>query len=368
MRNKKIIISGGGTGGHLFPAVAVAQALKRIDPTIEILFVGAKGKIEEHKVPELGFKIELIDIRGFERKLSIETFKNIFRLIGALCKSRQIIRKFNPDVAAGFGGYASGPALYAASLKGVPTIIQEQNSYPGITNKILAKKASKICIAYDAVKKYFPKDKTVFTGNPVREKVAETEATKEEARNFFNIKTDKKVILVLGGSGGAKSINEGMKANLEKFAQSNFHVIWQSGKNYYKDALESVQKINASNIKVYDFISRMDLTYKVADLVVSRAGAGTISELTLLGKAVILVPSPNVAEDHQMKNAMALVDKNAAVLLKDHETKEKTFTTIYDLINNEEAMSKLSENISKEKTSNSDMLIAKEILKLIKNN
>ena len=366
MKQKKIIISGGGTGGHIFPAIAAAQALKRIDETIEILFVGAKGKIEERKVPEAGFKIELIDIRGFQRKLSFETIKNIFRLIISLFKARKIIRKFKPDVVVGVGGYASGPVVYVASLKGIPTLIQEQNSYPGITNKILSKKADKICVAYEAVKKYFPQDKIVMTGNPVRKKITDTVATKEEVLTFFNLEAGKKVILSLGGSGGAKSINDGIIANLDKIAESDVFFIWQTGKNYYENSLKAIQEIQAKNIKVYDFIARMDLAYKAADLVISRAGAGTISELSMLEKATILVPSPNVAEDHQTKNAMALVNLNAAVLVKDNETESKLIKTALELVKNDNEINKLSDNISKEKMPNSGMLIAKEILNLIK--
>ncbi len=366
MKNKKIIISGGGTGGHIFPAIAVAQALKRIDKNIEILFVGAKGKIEERKVPEAGFNIKLIDIRGFQRKISFETLKNIFRLIKSLFRALKIIRKFKPDVVVGVGGYASGPVVFIASLKGISTVIQEQNSYPGITNKILSKRADKICVAYDAVKKYFPKDKIIETGNPIRKKITDTDATREEVLEFFNLQTDKKVILSLGGSGGAESINNGIKAKLNKIAQSDVFFIWQTGKNYYENSLKAVEEINASNIKIYDFISRMDLAYKAADLVISRAGAGTISELSMLEKAVILVPSPNVAEDHQTKNASALVNINAAVLIKDNETENKLIDTALELVNNKKKLKELSENIIKEKRPNSDNLIAEEILKLIK--
>lgn len=365
MKKKKIIISGGGTGGHIFPAIAVAQALQRIDETVEILFVGAKGKIEERKVPEAGFKIELLDIRGFQRKLSFETLKNIFRLIKSLFKARKIIRKFKPDVVVGVGGYASGPVVYVASLKKIPTLIQEQNSYPGITNKILSKRADKICIAYDAVIKYFPENKVVLTGNPVRKKITDTVATREEVLTFFNLEAGKKVILSLGGSGGAKSINDGIIANLDKIVQSDVFFIWQTGKNYYEDSLKATQEIQAKNIKVYDFIARMDLAYKAADLVISRAGAGTISELSMLEKATILVPSPNVAEDHQTKNAMALVDLNAAVLIKDNETEDKLIDTALELVKNSDEINQLSNNISKEKMPNSGMLIAKEILNLI---
>ncbi len=366
MKNKKIIISGGGTGGHIFPAIAIAQALKRKDETLDILFVGAKGKIEERKVPEAGFKIKLIDIRGFRRKLSFETVKNIFRLIKSLFKANKIIREFKPDAVIGVGGYASGPVVYVASLKGIPTLIQEQNSYPGITNKILSKKADKICVAYEDVKKYFPENKIIMTGNPIRKKITDTDATKEEVLEFFDLEPDKKVILTLGGSGGAKSINDAIKTNLKKIAETDVFFIWQTGKNYYEESLKAAEEINAKNIKVYDFISRMDLAYKAADLVISRAGAGTISELESLGKAAILVPSPNVAEDHQTKNAEALVKIGAAVLVRDSETENKLTDTALKLVKNDEKIKQLEKNILKEKISNSDNLIAEEILKLIK--
>ncbi|NPA68433.1 MAG: undecaprenyldiphospho-muramoylpentapeptide beta-N-acetylglucosaminyltransferase [Chlorobi bacterium] len=367
MKHKKIIISGGGTGGHLFPAIAVAQALKRLDNRTEILFVGAKGKIEEKKVPEAGFDIELLNIRGFGRKLSFENIKNIARLIGSLFKANRILRKFKPDVVAGFGGYASGPLAFIAALKGIPVLIQEQNSYPGITNRILAKKASKICTAYNEVKKYFPEDKIILTGNPVRKKIIDTDAEKNEVLSFFNLEPDKKVILSLGGSGGAKSINDGIKSELKKIAESDVFLIWQTGKNYFSESLEEVKKTGAENIKVYDFISRMDLAYKAADLVISRAGAGTVSELAILEKPVILVPSPNVAEDHQTKNARALVEKNAAILINDNQTKDKLVNTALNLVNNPQQLKILSENIAKTKMPDADKRIAEEILDLIKN-
>ena len=365
-KSTNIIISGGGTGGHIFPAIAIAQALKRIDSDINILFVGAKGKIEERKVPEAGFKIKLLDIRGFQRKLSFENIKNIFRLISSIFKSLKIVRKFKPDVVVGVGGYASGPLVYAATLKGIPALIQEQNSYPGITNKILSKRASKICVAYDKMERFFPEEKIVSTGNPVRKKIVDTSATKEEVLSFFGLEPDKKVILSLGGSGGAKSINDSIKDSLEKIAQKDFYLIWQTGKNYFEDSQKAVEASGAKNIKVYDFIARMDLAFKAADIVISRAGAGTISELQLLGKATILVPSPNVAEDHQTKNAMSLVDKNAALIVKDVASRETLVDEAISLIENSKKTNELSENILKEKVENSDTKIAEEVLKLVK--
>lgn len=370
MENKqiRIIISGGGTGGHIFPAISIAQALKRLQPDAEILFVGAKGKIEEKKVPEAGFKIELIDIRGFQRKISFENIKNIFRLIKALSKSTKIIRKFKPDVVVGVGGYASGPVVYKAAKKKIPTLIQEQNSYPGITNKILSKRVDKICVAYDKTERFFPKEKIILTGNPVRKKIVDTEADKEEVLSFFNLEPDRKVILSLGGSGGAKSINEGITANINLIVESGAYLIWQTGKNYYDSSLKATEGIQSGAVKIFDFIDRMDLAYKAADIVISRAGAGTISELCLLEKASILVPSPNVAEDHQTKNALALVEKNAAVLIKDNETEQKLIPEALKLIENEDKRKELSENIAKEKMVNSDELIAKEVINLIRLN
>jgi UDP-N-acetylglucosamine--N-acetylmuramyl-(pentapeptide) pyrophosphoryl-undecaprenol N-acetylglucosamine transferase len=365
-KTKKILISGGGTGGHIFPALAIAQALQRIDPSIEILFVGAKGKIEETKVPEAGYNIELIDIRGFQRRLTFDNLINIFRLIKSNSKARKILRDFKPDVVVGVGGYASGPVVYTAAKRKIPTLIQEQNSYPGITNKILAKRADKICTAYHDMERFFPKEKIILTGNPVRKKITDTDASKDEVLSFFELKPDKKVILSLGGSGGARSINEGIKAGLKSIIDADVHLIWQTGAKYFEDAQKSVESIQSDHIKVYDFISRMDLAYKASDVVISRAGAGTISELCLLEKASILVPSPNVAEDHQTKNAMALVKLDAAVLVKDNETNEKLVPEALDLLYNKEKSSSLSKNIAKEKVVDSDMIIAREVLKLIK--
>jgi len=370
MKNKthKIIISGGGTGGHIFPAIAIAQALKRINPEINILFVGAKGKIEERKVPEAGFKIELLDIRGFQRKLSFENIKNVFRLISSISKSKKIIKKFKPDVVVGVGGYASGPLVYAATRRKIPALIQEQNSYPGITNKLLSKRAKTICVAYDKMERFFPEEKIVNTGNPVRKKIVNPSVTKEEVLGFFDLEPDKKVILSLGGSGGAKSINDSIKNNIKKIAEEDFYLIWQTGKNYYEDSLKAVEESGATNIKVYDFIVRMDLAFKAADIVISRAGAGTISELCLLEKATILVPSPNVAEDHQTKNAMSLVEKNASIMVSDIEAREKLIDEAIKLIENTEKINKLSKNIANEKVENSDTKIAEEVLKLVTRN
>ncbi len=366
-KGKKIIISGGGTGGHLFPAVAIAQALQKIDNSVEILFVGAKGKIEEKKVPEAGYKIELLPITGFARKLSFKNVSFFFRLIRSIRKSKRIVKEFRPDAAVGVGGYASGPLLYVATKRGVPALIQEQNSFPGITNKLLAKRVKKICVAYDDTERFFPKEKIIKTGNPVRENLITSDATKEEAVKFFGLNPAKKVILSLGGSGGAKSINESISGHLKKIINSEIQIIWQTGKYYYANLIDNNEIVRAENIKVLDFIKRMDLAFKAADIVISRAGAGTISELCLLEKSTILVPSPNVAEDHQTKNAMALVNKNAAVLIKDKESREKLIPKAIDLLNNPKNLKELSQNIKKQAFKNSAEIIAKEVLKMIDN-
>ncbi|PID88117.1 MAG: undecaprenyldiphospho-muramoylpentapeptide beta-N-acetylglucosaminyltransferase [Bacteroidia bacterium] len=366
MKTKKILISGGGTGGHIFPAIAIAQALKVKDPSVEILFVGAKGKIEERVVPQAGFDIELLNIRGFERKISLENFKNLYRLFGALRRSRKILKRFKPDVAVGVGGYASGPMLRVAANHGVPLVLQEQNSYPGITNRLLAKSAKKICVAYEGLERFFPKEKIVKTGNPVRKNIEQTTVRKQEARAFFEVPENLPVILSLGGSGGARSINEGIKNELKKIAESEVCLIWQTGKRYYADAQEEARKYNSTHIKPMPFISEMDKAYAAADLVISRAGAATVSELCLLGKPSILVPSPNVTEDHQTKNAETLVQKKAAVLLRDDAAKKELVSNALEIIHNPLKLNELADNIAKEKMPNADAIIADEVLKLIK--
>ena len=363
---KNIIISGGGTGGHLFPAIAIAQALQKADNEVNILFVGAKGKIEETKVPEAGYNIELLNIQGFSRKLSFKNITFLIKLFKSLRKSKKIVKKFKPDVVVGVGGYASGALVYVATKRGIPGLIQEQNSYPGITNKILSKRVEKICVAYDGTERFFPKEKIIKTGNPVRETLLNNDITREEAAKFFGLDPNKKIILSLGGSGGAKSINDGIAENIDKLAKTDSQFIWQTGKFYFDEAKKAENTVKSDNIKVFAFIKRMDLAYKVADVVISRAGAGTISELCLLEKPAILVPSPNVAEDHQTKNAKSLVDKQAAILVKDNETKTKLIDTALKLIDNEQEIKILSENISKQAMQNSAEIIAKEVLKLIK--
>ncbi|MCO4292429.1 undecaprenyldiphospho-muramoylpentapeptide beta-N-acetylglucosaminyltransferase [Solitalea sp. MAHUQ-68] len=368
MSNKqyKIVISGGGTGGHLFPALAIADALKRIDPTIEILFVGALGKIEMDRVPAAGYKIIGLDIRGLQRKLTVDNLMFPVRLIKSLTKSFGIVKEFKPDVAVGVGGYASGPLLYAASKKGVPTVLQEQNSYPGITNKLLAKNASKICVAYDGMEQFFPAEKLMLTGNPVRQDILEIDGKKEEATAFFGLSANKKTIFLTGGSLGARTLNESILNHLESFRDQEIQLIWQCGKFYYNTLKQQFNEAEFPNVKLMEFVSRVDLAYALADVIVARAGASTISELCLVKKPAVLVPSPNVAEDHQTKNAMALVNKQAAILVKDDVAKTELVPVALRLIGNEEKKAKLSQNIAALGLKNSADVIAKEILKLVK--
>jgi UDP-N-acetylglucosamine--N-acetylmuramyl-(pentapeptide) pyrophosphoryl-undecaprenol N-acetylglucosamine transferase len=363
----RIIISGGGTGGHIFPAIAIANALKELQPSIEILFVGAEGKIEMQKVPAAGYQIKGLPIRGFERKLTLKNFSTLIGLMKSVFKAKKIIKEFKPQVVVGVGGYASGPVVHVASKRGIPALLQEQNSYAGVTNKLLAKRAKKICVAYDGMDKFFDTAKIVKTGNPVRKDLYNNELDKKAAIDFFKLDPNKKTILVLGGSGGALTMNESVSKHLDIIENSNVQLIWQTGKYYFEKSKESIKNYKGNNLQIHDFINRMDLAFKVADVVVSRAGAGTISELCLVKKASILVPSPYVAEDHQTKNAMALVDNKAAILVKDSQARDILLKQAFDLANNISLMNELSENISKMAIQNSDKLIAQEILNLCKN-
>lgn len=363
-KNKNIIISGGGTGGHIFPAISIANAIKEIKPDTNILFVGALGKIEMEKVPAAGYEIIGLPVAGLQRRVTFKNVSFLFKLISSLIQSRKIIKQFKPDVVVGVGGYASGPVLRIANQKGIPTLIQEQNSYAGITNKLLAKKAKKICVAYEGMEKYFPKNKILLTGNPVRQDLLDKIGNKDEAINYFNLDRNKKTILVVGGSLGARTINQSIIHDLSKIGNSNYQILWQTGKYYYNDAKKTTEETNYKNVKVLDFITRMDLAYSVADIIISRAGAGTISELCLVGKPVILVPSPNVAEDHQTKNAMALVTKDAAKMIKDSEAKEKLVGTALTLLESEIELKNLSENINRMALRDSARIIAEEVLKL----
>jgi len=363
-KSKNIIISGGGTGGHVFPAISIANAIKEIEPETNILFVGALGKIEMEKVPAAGYEIIGLPVAGLQRRLTVKNISFIFKLIRSLLESKKIIKDFKPDVVVGVGGYASGPILWIANKRGIPTLIQEQNSYAGITNKLLAKKAKRICVAYEGMDKYFPKDKIILTGNPVRQDLLNKIGRKEEAIKHFELEKDKKTILVVGGSLGARTINQSIIGGIAKIGKSEFQLLLQTGKYYFQDAKKIADKSGYKNIKVLDFINRMDMAYAAADIIISRAGAGTISELCLVGKPVILVPSPNVAEDHQTMNAMALVNKNAAIMIKDMEASEKLMDYALDLIKSDGQIKKLSENIKGMALSDSAKNIAEEVLKL----
>ncbi|HPS12816.1 MAG TPA: undecaprenyldiphospho-muramoylpentapeptide beta-N-acetylglucosaminyltransferase, partial [Prolixibacteraceae bacterium] len=316
----KIIISGGGTGGHIFPAVSIANAIKELVPEAEILFVGAEGRMEMERVPAAGYHIVGLPVMGFPRKPGVNTIKFFIDLARSMRLARRVIKQFNPDVVVGVGGYASGPILKVATRLKFPSIIQEQNSYAGITNRMLAKKVRKICVSYDKMDRYFPSDKIVHTGNPVRKNLIEGLGKKDEAVAFFNIKPGRKVLLIVGGSLGARTLNESILASVDLIRTSNIEVIWQTGNYYYKSIVERMKNVDCPNLHVNEFVSRMDLAYCIADVVVSRAGAGTISELCLMEKPTILVPSPNVSEDHQTKNAMALVEKDAAIMIPDAES------------------------------------------------
>jgi UDP-N-acetylglucosamine--N-acetylmuramyl-(pentapeptide) pyrophosphoryl-undecaprenol N-acetylglucosamine transferase len=360
----KIIISGGGTGGHIFPAISIANALKAIDPDIDILFVGAKDRMEMEKVPAAGYPIIGLPIRGFKRKFSLKNAVVVFELLISLVKARRILKKYQPSAVVGVGGYASGPVLRVAADKGIPTLIQEQNSYAGVTNRLLAQKAKKICVAYSNMERFFPAEKIVFTGNPVRQDLENIERKRTEALEFFKLDPNLKTILILGGSLGARTINQSLLAHFGKITTSKVQLIWQTGSKYFDDIRKRVEKRDSSNIRVYNFISRMDLAYAAADLVISRAGAGTISELSLVGKPAILIPSPNVAEDHQTKNAMALIDQDAARMIKDSEAFERLTDVALFMISNETLLKSLSANISKLAMRSSARQIADEVLKL----
>lgn len=365
---KRVIVSGGGTGGHIFPALSIANALKRLQPDMEILFVGAEGKMEMEKVPEAGYWIVGLPVRGLQRKLTLENIKVLINLWKSLRKAKCIIREFKPDAVVGVGGYASGPIGRVAAKAGIPLILQEQNSYAGVTNKLLAKNASRICVAYEGMERFFGHGKIVFTGNPVRKDLLQAGEKREKGMAFYGLDPQKRTVLVTGGSLGAGTLNKAMKQNIERIAAwKDVQVLWQCG-SYYYDALRSelANKL-PGNICLTAFLKRMDLAYACADIVVARAGAGTISELCLLEKAAILVPSPNVAEDHQTKNAMALVNKGAAVMLKDVETEEKFGDTLSDLLQNDQKITELRKNISALAVHDSDVKIAREILSLIEN-
>ncbi|MBI4647555.1 MAG: undecaprenyldiphospho-muramoylpentapeptide beta-N-acetylglucosaminyltransferase [Bacteroidia bacterium] len=368
IQNKiKVIISGGGTGGHIFPAISIANALKKKAPETEILFVGAKNRMEMEKIPAAGYQIIGLPISGYQRKLSLKNIFLIFKLFVCLIKSYKILSKFKPDVAVGVGGYASGPLLRVAAFKNIPCLIQEQNSYPGVTNKLLASRARKICVAYDGMERFFEKEKIILTGNPIRQDLENIENKKNDGLKYFSLSENKKILLVIGGSLGAKTINESIHEGLDMLIHNKIQVIWQTGKDFFDTANEEAVKYNTRDIKVYDFIARMDYAYSVADIVIARAGAITISELCTVRRPAILVPSPNVAEDHQAKNAMALIQANAAMLIPDNEAKQNLIEELIKLIKDKNRTEIFRQNIGKLAVINSADIIANEILSLVLN-
>lgn len=363
--NLRIIISGGGTGGHIFPAVSIANAIKEQHPDTEILFVGAEGRMEMQRVPAAGYKIIGLPVAGFDRKNLLKNFSVLIKLFRSQLKARQIIKEFKPDAAVGVGGYASGPTLKMAGMMGIPTLIQEQNSYAGVTNKLLAKKACKICVAYEGMERFFDKEKIILTGNPVRQGLLNSPINREKAIQSFGLDPQKKTILIVGGSLGARTINNCVMQGLEKIKNSGVQFIWQTGKFYINEAKATVAKAGEiPMLHTTDFISDMATAYTAADLVISRAGAGSISEFCLLQKPVILVPSPNVAEDHQTKNALALVNKGAALYVKDSEATQKLLDLAIATVSQPDTLKNLSMNIAKLAFKDSANVIANEVYKL----
>ncbi len=360
----RFIISGGGTGGHIYPAIAIANGLKARFPQADFLFVGAEGRMEMEKVPRAGYEIVGLPIAGLQRRFTLKNLLVPFKLLQSLRQAKKIIKDFRPDVAVGVGGYASAPLLKKAEDLGVPCLIQEQNSYAGLTNKWLAKKVKTICVAYDQMEKYFPKEKIVKTGNPVRSDITETTIDQNEARVSFGLEKDKKTVLVVGGSLGAFTINESIEKLLPEFEKHNVQVLWQTGKYFHKRAEKAV--VAYKNIAVNEFIYTMDKAYASADIVISRAGALSISELCLVGKPTILIPSPNVSEDHQTKNAMALVNEQSALLVKDNEAREKLSSVLFALISDEKKQQELSKNIIKLGFPDATERIVDEVVKLLK--
>ena len=361
----RVIISGGGTGGHIFPAVSIANAIKAKHPEAKILFVGALGRMEMQRVPAAGYEIKGLPICGFDRKHLLKNIAVLFKIWKSEHMAKKIIKDFKPMVAVGVGGYASGPTLNVCAAKGIPCLIQEQNSYAGVTNKLLAKKASKICVAYDGMERFFPADKIIKTGNPVRQNVINVDITPEEARKQMKLNPDKKTILLVGGSLGARTINESVMAHLDEIRKSDVQWVWQTGKYYYNEMCNRLKAAGKpDNLTITDFVSDMGTAYKASNLVISRAGASSISEFCLIGKPVILVPSPNVAEDHQTKNAMALVNKSAAVFVKDSEARDVLIKTALETVGNDAKLNDLSNNILKLGVQNSADIIADEVVKL----
>ena len=367
-QHKRIVISGGGTGGHIFPAIAIADALRRHIPDVEILFVGAKGRMEMERVPKAGYPIEGLWISGFKREFSLDNLSFPFKLLSSMIKARRIIRRFKPDVAVGVGGFASGPTMRAAASAGVPIVIQEQNSYPGVTNKIMCRKAEKICVAYDNMDKWFPAEKIIVTGNPLRNVIQTDNISHNEAVRFFGLDPEKPVILLIGGSQGALGINKGISAKSDLFKDNGIQLIWQTGKFYIDQAKKEVEAMGLSDrIKPVVFIDSMDKAYAAADIVISRAGAISISELAIVKKPVIFVPLPTAAEDHQTKNAQRLVDADAAVIVKNSETEEKLLPTAIELINDKDRCAEMGDNIGIFARPDAADAVALQIIEILNN-
>ncbi|TPG35351.1 undecaprenyldiphospho-muramoylpentapeptide beta-N-acetylglucosaminyltransferase [Flavobacterium pectinovorum] len=361
MTKYKFILSGGGTGGHIYPAIAIANELKLQFPDAEFLFVGAKDKMEMQKVPQAGYEIKGLWIAGLQRKLTLQNMMFPLKLATSLLESRRIIKQFKPNVVIGTGGFASGPLLQAAGSAGIPTVVQEQNSFPGITNKLLSKKANAICVAYENLERFFPKEKIVLTGNPVRQDLIDIDSKREEAIAFYGLDPNKKTLLVLGGSLGARRVNQLIEKELQNILSQDVQIIWQCGKLYFED----YKKHNQQNVRVVDFIERMDFVYAAADVIISRAGASSVSELCIVGKPVIFIPSPNVAEDHQTKNAQAIVDVKGAILLKESEL-ESQFSIVFEAMLKDHGKQKqLSDNIKKLAKPNATKDIVNQIIKLL---
>ena len=358
----RVILSGGGTGGHIYPAIAIADEIKRRHPSADILLVGAQDRMEMEKVPQAGYEIEGLWISGVDRSFSLKNFIFPFKLMSSLSRSRKIIKKFKPDVVIGTGGFASGPLLRVAMSKGIPTLIQEQNSLPGITNRILAKYADRICAAYEKVKEVFPPEKTIITGNPVRQDLLKVDELREEAIEHFKLSKNKKTVLVLGGSLGARRINKLIETYLKKFQQEDAQLIWQIGKLYFDD----YKKYESAHVKTKEFINRMDLAYAAADVIISRAGAGSVSELCIVGKPVLFIPSPNVAENHQAKNAMAVTEHDAALMIEEDELTERFEPCFFSLLEDERRLGKMSANIKNLALPNATSAIVDEVEKLVK--
>ncbi|MCF0183742.1 MAG: undecaprenyldiphospho-muramoylpentapeptide beta-N-acetylglucosaminyltransferase [Bacteroidaceae bacterium] len=363
----RVIISGGGTGGHIFPAISIANALKEADPATEILFVGAEGRMEMERVPQAGYEIKGLPVAGFDRRNLLRNVAVLFKLVRSQRMARRILTEFKPDVCVGVGGYASGPTLKEAQRMGIPTLIQEQNSYPGVTNKLLAKRADKICVAYDGLERFFPADKILKTGNPVRQALLDSSITREKAREAMHLGMKDPVVLIVGGSLGARTLNNAVMYGLNQISQERVQVVWQTGRYYYAQICHDLQHtVCPDNLHVMQFVEDMAMAYAAADIVISRAGASSISELCLLGKPTILVPSPNVAEDHQTKNARALSDRDAAIMVADAEARELLIPLALKTVMKPEKLASLSTEIRKLAVERSAETIAEEVIKLAK--